>query len=255
MNSYVKIFFNVLSVFLKINLFKTLYFNFKVLPYNQAIKLPVHFYGKVEFANLCGKFIIESEKISFGMIVFGGKHEVVISSNVPTRIYNSGVINFKGYSKFACGINIMVWKHGQLSFGNNFSIGSLSRIICFRSIIFHNNVLISWETQIVDTDFHFIISENTIDDNCGNVEIFDNVWIGSRCAILKKTILPKNSIIGSNSLCTGDYYKKYGDSVLLVGLPAKMIKNNVSYLNHRKKEMELFDYFNKNKNIKINWEI
>lgn len=254
LKGYIKIFFNVLKIMFKINLVKTLYFNFKVLPFKQAIKFPIHFYGKVEFVNLKGNFIINNETLKFGMIIFGGKHEMVISSNVPTRIFNSGTIIFNGHSKFGRGINIMVWKYGNLTFGNNFSIGSLSRIICFRSVTFHKNVLISWEVQIVDTDFHYIISNDVIDDNCGEVEIFDDVWIGSRCSILKKTILPKNSIIGSNSLCSGNYFEKYGDSIILVGLPAKMIKKNVSYLKDKRKEMELFEYFNSNKNQKIQWK-
>lgn len=239
---------------MKINLFKTLYFNFKVLPFKQAIKFPIHFYGKVEFANLKGGFVVDCKEVKFGMIVFGGKHEIVVSSNVPTRIYNSGKIIFNGEAKFARGINIMVRKNGELSIGNNFSIGSLSKIICFRKIIFNENVLISWEVQIFDTDFHFIISEEKIADNCGEVIVSDSVWIGSRCTILKNTILPDNAIVGSDSLCSGNYFSKYGNSILLVGTPAKVLKKNVYYLKNKKKEMELLNYFDLNKNQKIEWK-
>ena len=114
--------------------------------------------------------------------------------------------------------------------------------------------MISWEVQIVDTDFHFIISDDKISDNCGEVLICDDVWIGSRCTILKKTILPKNTIVGSDSLCSGDYLKKHGDSILLAGSPAKMLKKEVSYIKDRKKEMELFNYFNLNKNQQKSWK-
>jgi acetyltransferase-like isoleucine patch superfamily enzyme len=236
---------------MKTNTLKTIYFNFKVLPFTQAIKFPIHIYGKVEFANIRGNFIIASDSIKFGMIVFGGKHEIVISSNIPTRIYNTGKIIFNGEAKFARGINIMVWKNGELIIGNNFSLGSLSRIICFRKIRIGNNVLMSWEVQIVDTDFHFIVLDDIVSDNCGEVLISDNVWIGSRCSVLKKTILPENTIVGSDSLCSGNYLEKYGDSILLVGSPAKMLKKNISYLKDKKKEMELLNYFNLNKNQKI----
>lgn len=249
-----KLLLNVTKTLLKINLFKTVYFNFKTLPFRKALKLPIHFYGKVEFVYLKGAFIIDKEKVNFGMIVFGAKHEVVISSNVPTRIYNSGKITFDGEAMFARGINIMVWDYGELSFGSNFSLGSLSRIICFRKIAFGNNVLISWEVQIVDTDFHFVISNDKIKDNCGEVSIAENVWIGSRSSILKRTILPKNSIVGSDSLCSGNYLEKYGDSILLVGVPAQMIKGNVAYLREKKKEMDLFHYFNSNRNQEKNWQ-
>ena len=218
------------------------------LPVNQAIKLPFHFYGKVELENLEGEIILDVERVNFGMIIFGGKHEVVISSNVSTRIYNTGKIVFKGGAKFARGINLMVWKNGYLQFGKNFSIGSLSRIICFREIIFKNNVLISWESQFFDTDFHFIKYEDIIKDNCGNLLIEDDVWIGSRVTILKNTAIPLNSIVASNALCSGDYGYKYGQALLLAGVPAKVLKTRVSYIMDKKYEMELFDYFNSNKN-------
>jgi acetyltransferase-like isoleucine patch superfamily enzyme len=247
LNRKLKTLINVLKIVLKLNFFKTLYFNLKSLPLKQAIKLPIHFYGKVELANISGEFKIDNDKISFGMIVFGGKHEVVISSNVPTRIYNSGKIVFNGKANFARGINVMVWKYGELSIGDNFSIGSLSKIICFRKISIEKDVLISWEVQIFDTDFHFIVSDEKITDNCGEVLISDSVWIGSRCTILKNTVLPINTIVGSDSLCTGNYLEKYGESILLAGLPAKLIKNNVSYLKDKKKETELFNVFHTDK--------
>ena len=248
----IKTLFNVITILLKINLLKTVYFNFKVLPVRQALKLPIHFYGRVELVNLKGEFTINREKVNFGMIVFGGKHEIVISSNVATRIYNTGKINFDGEALFARGINIMVWHYGKLTFGSNYSIGSLSRIICFRNISFGNDVLISWETQIVDSDFHFIVStENQVSDNSGDVIVNDGVWIGSRATILKTTVLPKNAIVAAQSICSGNYQDKYGDGILVAGIPAKMIKNEVHYLKNKRKETELFHYFSTNQHAQI----
>ena len=245
---------NLAKISFKLNLFKTIYFNFKVLPFNQALRLPFHFYGRTDFVNLSGEFKIMTPDIHFGMIVFGGKHEIVISSNLPTRIFNSGKIEFNGYAKFARGINIMVWDNGNVSFGENLSIGSLCRIISFRNITFGNKVLISWECQFFDTDFHFIQNtEKVIKDNCGDVTIDDGVWIGNRVAILKNTRISKNTIVASNSLCTGDYAKD-GEGILLAGAPAKYIRNNVEYLKDKNQELELFKYFNNYQNTEIIWE-
>ena len=248
------IFWNVIQLAFKSNLWSTIYFNFKVLPFNQAIKFPFHFYGKTDFVNLSGKFEIQTKEIHFGMIVFGGKHEVVVSSNVPTRIYNSGTIICRSNAIFARGINLMVWNDGTLEFGNHFSIGSLSNIICFRKISFGNHVLISWECQFFDTDFHFIVqNENTVKDNCGEVTIEDATWIGARATILKNTILAKKTIVGANSVCSGNYKEKHGEGILIAGVPAKFIKGEVAYLTNKKRELELFDYFSKHQNQEIHW--
>jgi len=70
---------------------------------------------------------------------------------------------------------------------------------------------------------------------------------------LLKTILPKNTIVGSDSLCSRNYFEKYVDSILLVGTPAKMLKKKVSYLKDKKKEMELLNCVNSNKNQQELW--
>ncbi|MBK8600721.1 MAG: acyltransferase [Flavobacterium sp.] len=247
------IFLNVLKLSVKLNLWSTIYFNFKVLPFHQAVKLPFHFFGKTDFADLSGKFIIQAKEVHFGMIVFGGKHEVVISSNVPTRIFNSGIIEFNSNVKFARGINVMVWNNGVLSIGDNFSIGSLSRIICFRKMSFGNDVLIAWECQFFDTDFHFIQEKDqSIKDNCGTVMVEDETWIGARSTILKNTTIPKNSIVGANSICSGNYREKNGEGILLAGIPAKVVKTDVSYIIDKKQEQELFAHFSKNQNQILN---
>jgi acetyltransferase-like isoleucine patch superfamily enzyme len=148
----------------------------------------------------------------------------------------------------------MVWNDGILEFGNHFSLGSLSNIICFRKIRFGNDVLISWECQFFDTDFHFIIqNENTINDNCGEVTIEDATWIGARATILKNTILARKTIVGANSVCSGNYKEKHGEGILIAGVPAKFIKGKVAYLTNKKRELELFDYFFKHQNQEINW--
>ncbi|MBC7607168.1 MAG: hypothetical protein H7199_09480 [Burkholderiales bacterium] len=251
---YIKILAFVCGTVIKLNLFKTLYFNFKELSFMQALKLPVHFYGKTDFVNLTGTFKILTSEIHFGMIVFGGKHEIVVSSNVPTRIYNSGTIEFFGPAVFARGINIMVWDNGLLSIGQNFSIGSLSRLIIFRNMKFGADVLVSWECQFFDTDFHFFLSDQQkIKDNCADVFVDDGVWIGCRVTVLKNTKIAKKSIVAAGSLCSGNYIDKFGEAVLLGGMPAILLKNNVSYLKNKCHETELFDYFAAHPNTEIVW--
>ena len=148
----------------------------------------------------------------------------------------------------------MVWNHGYLSFGDNFSIGSESRIICFREITFKKNVLISWESQFFDTDFDFIINNNIVKDNCGSLLVKNNSWIGSRVTILKNTIIPSNTIVASNAVCSGNYKVKIGEGVILAGVPATVLKSNVSYIDNKKQEMELFNFFNSNRGKGIKWK-
>ena len=57
----------LLNIF-KYNIIHTIHFNFKMLPFKKAIKLPIIFKRKTRFNNLKGQLIINGE-ISRGMII------------------------------------------------------------------------------------------------------------------------------------------------------------------------------------------
>lgn len=73
-----------------------LYFNFKKLPFKQAIKLPFDFYYKVRFKNLKGKIIIKNENIHRGMIKIGGRGSEMFPRN-PVIIYKWNMDNKRYY--------------------------------------------------------------------------------------------------------------------------------------------------------------
>lgn len=250
--SFIRRLIIIFSTLIKINILKSVYFNFKVLPYKQAVKLPFHFYGKTDLDDISGEFVILNSKLYFGMISFGGKHEIAVKSNKPNRIYNKGKIVFNGSGKFGMGNNVVVLENGILTIGYNFAIGSETKIICFRNISLGNNILVSWECQFFDSDFHFIkLKDNLIKDNCGELIIEDNVWVGSKVTLLKNTYLSKSSIIGSNSVCSGNYKEKHGDSILLAGIPAVFLKKDVSYVVDKSIERKLRNHFKINQNIDL----
>ena len=60
---------NNLCLFLRM-LLPSLWFNFKYLPFKQAVKLPILLY-KPTFLELKGSVVIESDSIRFGMIRLG----------------------------------------------------------------------------------------------------------------------------------------------------------------------------------------
>ena len=52
-------------------------------------------------------------------------------------------------------------------------------------------------------------------------------FISNRVTILSKTILPNFCTVASNSLCTKDY-SSLNENSLIGGVPAKLIKSNIS---------------------------
>lgn len=200
--------------------FQTVYFNFKMLPFKQAVLLPIFIYSKVEFRSLNGKIYIKGNVYS-NMIHIGDTSRYVTTSK-PLSIWTiNGTMIFNGKINFYHGTYIYIAENAVLSFGSKGTfVGSDSIIICRDSITIGNTVEITWQNQIYDTSFHYIKNnEGTVSPLTKPIVIHDNVWIGNRSTIGKGTILPAFSIIASNSMTNKDY-SECGERCLFAGVPA-----------------------------------
>ena len=69
---------------------------------------------------------------------------------------------------------------------------------------FGNNVLISWDVLLMDTDYHTITSEDgDILNKDKSIIIGNNVWVGCRSTILKGTTIPSDVVIAACSIVSG----------------------------------------------------
>lgn len=232
------------KLLLRLNILKTIYLNFRVFPWSTAIKIPIYIFGPVKFPNLSGQVSIEG-LIRRGMIQFGCDDENIIATHEPTRIYVSGKLVFRGSCKFAKATQILVWDKGVLEIGDSSWLGSFTKVVVFGSVSIGKNFMSSWECQIFDTDFHFIInkSNKTVADNIKPVTIGERVWLGSRVSVLKGTALPDETIVAASSLCNANYSERYSNSIILGGVPAKLLTENVVYVSDKGFEKHLFSYF------------
>ncbi|MDP4269944.1 MAG: hypothetical protein Q8909_07435 [Bacteroidota bacterium] len=219
MNSILKIFVH--------NWLAILYFNFKVLPIRQAVKLPFDFYYKVRFENIKGKIKIDSPGIHRAMIKIGGRGSEMFSRE-QTIIDIKGNVLFKGITEIGAGCLLRVEEDGNLFFGNKVRIGAKSKIFCENNIVFGDEIDFSWECQIFDTNFHFMkdISSGRLIQKTGTIEIGSYNWFGNRVNVMKGTKTPENMIVASNSLCNKDY-TDLADYSLLAGSPAKCVKTGI----------------------------
>lgn len=211
----------LLKKVLQHNWFAILYFNFKMLPFHQAIKLPFDFYYRVRFENLSGKIKIKNNNLKRGMIKIGGRGSEMFSRN-QTILDIEGEIEFHGISEIGHGVLLKVGKKGKVIFGNEVRIGALTKIYCEESITFNNEIDFSWECQIFDSNFHYMrnLKTNTIDKKTSPIKIGSLNWFGNRVTVMKGTTTPPNTIVASNSLCNKNYSSLPEYSVL-GGIPVK----------------------------------
>ena len=210
----------------KINI-KTLYFNFKYLPFHQAAKLPFFISRHVYLRQLKGKVIIEG-KIWRGMIEIGYENVGIFDNKRSRSVLEFlGTIIFKGGANIGHGSKISVGEEGQLIIGRNFQITAESSIVAHKRISIGDNCLFSWDVLLMDTDFHKIKDiDNKIINPAKEITIGSNVWIGSRCMIIKGTHIPANSIIASNTFLNKSLD---GEGNIFGGSPVKILKSEVTW--------------------------
>lgn len=208
-----------------ISLPKTIWVNFRHLPLNQAIKLPIAIHWKTQIKikgkiNLLGTLNLAKIRIGF--------HTVPICNHdEPTAIYISrnSEVSFVGSAHIGRGSKIVVNPHANLIIGDNFAISACSQIFCHKKVIFGNDIQFSWDCLVMDSDTHEIYDEEGIIKNPPKEIIFgDKVWIGCKCIILKGAVIPSNCVIGASSLVCNS---KLTPNTIIAGSPAKSV-NHIS---------------------------
>lgn len=170
-------------------------------------------------------------------------HNVVLYTNA--KIYPKAIISnnqkdktkiILGANTHICGTLLIFPFGGEIKIGDNCYVGDLSRIWSAEKIEIGNDVLISHNVNIMDTNAHEINdAERTINGReilkhglpkfKGNVKtapikINNNVWINFNSIILKGVTIGEGSIIAAGSVVTKDV-EAY---TMVAGNPARFIK-------------------------------
>jgi len=183
------------------NWFKTIVFNFHYFPFTQAIKLPVLVDYQTSFVNLKGEIVFDCP-LKRGILRLGYLGTGTQDTKYERTKWDvTGTIVLHGEARIGRGTNICVG--GELILGRGFTITGASTIICQHKIQFYDDVLISWDCLLMDTDFHRVLNEEGDVINKDNlVMIGSHVWIGCRSIVLKGAAIPNNCVIAAGSTIT-----------------------------------------------------
>lgn len=221
-------FYHKLKFYYSVNWTKTFYFNFKKFPFSIAKKLPVFFFGKVKFTSIKGEIIIKGT-IKRGMIGFGQHYEMNTLHKGVAEISIKGKMVFNGHVHFGKDCFIYIGENGYCEIGHMSSLGSNGKLICVNKVVLGEYCRIGYESQILDTNFHQMLDTLTGERFPMTSPIFlgNYNYYGNRISIMAKTKTSDYCSIASNSVCNSDY-SKMGINILIGGVPAKLLKNNIS---------------------------
>ena len=107
LKSIIRPFYRFCKIIWRLNIVKTLYINFRKLPFLQAIHIPVYVYGGLQIDSLKGEIII-NHPIKSGMIKIGYDVDGVPYSCLKPRLIIRGKLHFDGYSLIGKGSVITI---------------------------------------------------------------------------------------------------------------------------------------------------
>lgn len=208
---------------------KSLWVCLRLFPFKEAIKFPVLIRYNTKILSLRGEVTFKN----FG----GGKTRLVMGFGgvgVFDKKYQRSMLQLdgtieipEGTTRIGQSSRISVGKNSVLTFGKNFVNTAGMTIICNDHITFGSNVLVSWETMIMDEDWHhlYTIETGELHKKEKPITIGDNVWICCRSTILKGSSVAAGCTISAGAVVNGKYTEP---NSVISGNPAKVIRSGVT---------------------------
>lgn len=170
--------------------------------------------------------------------LWGGKLGVLKFGFVEVGIFDKtyertvlqieGSIRVEGKASIGHGSRVVVGSDGILTLGDHFISTAAMNLICWKDITIGHDVTVSWNTLIMDTDFHEIVNMETgkAYEKTKPIRIGSNVWLCTRSVILKGSVVPNGCIVGAGALVSKQFNN---ENTIIAGNPAKEGKGGVTY--------------------------
>ena len=205
---------------------KTIWCNFRYLPFRQAIRFPIAVHYNTRCKIKRGGVVLNSQALS-PMMIRIGFHTVPIIYQEKTVLDIKGKMVFEGTAHIGRGSHIVVQRDAFLELGNNFAISAASNLYCYKHIKLGDNIQLSWGVLIMDSDAHFVLGEDGRVINENKEIIFGNkIWVGCDSKILKGAFIPDNCVVGANTVVTSSPLEP---NTLITGCPAKSVKRIIGF--------------------------
>lgn len=229
-----------------VGILNTLYFNLRVFPLKLALKFPVILGKNVQFQGLykgCVSFH-PNTKIKFGIVEFGitrfplyatrNKFSLIRINSDSRVILGENII-------FHSGCSLVASMGGVISVGKNSLFNQNVLLYACTRIDIGEHFRCGWESQIIDSDFHYVYDKNnhSIRNNTKGITIGRCCWIANRVKVSKGAVLPETSIVAANSLLKHDYGNLGVKGNLFAGSPAVLKRTGVYRVYNTKLEKQI----------------
>lgn len=204
-----------LSKALKLSIIKTLYYNFKFKMNGIHLLIARNSLVKIQKES---DINISSGRLEFGL-------DFLSRGKTSLKMGKNSLIDINGCASICNGCRITLADGAKLVLGSDVFINENTRITAYKEIHIGNGCWISWDVNIIDTDFHNIIENGLVKPKEAGIFIGNNVWIGAKAMILKGVTVGDGAIIAAGAVVTKDVLP----ACLVGGNPARIIKENIGW--------------------------
>lgn len=229
-----------IKAFCQLRFLYTIWFNYKYLPVKQAQKLPFRFY-KAAYASISkgSKIIVDDDYIKNGGRIHIGLHTLDFEyqcEKTHLNIYN-GILVIHGLLDLRRGCIFDI--KGSAEFGNDIVFGPRCRVRIHNSLTIGSHVRIAHETQIFDSNFHYMENINApgFYPISKPIKIGSHCWIGNRSTFNPGAIIPEYTTVASNSLVNKNF-ETLNPYSIIGGMPAKFLKEGYTRVWDTNREKE-----------------
>lgn len=184
-------------------IFHSIYFNFKMLPFRQALKLPILLI-RPKFFSLRGKIIIDDRICRFGLVKMGGWGCKAYPNTGIKLNLQGGPWTIKGKTWIGSNSYIEIGRRGRLETGCNVVASTSLILFCSRNIVLGDSTRFGWNCKVMDTSFHPLKSLNTGERKAAGapIQIGCFNWFATDCVILPGTTTVDYCVFGYGCILT-----------------------------------------------------
>lgn len=183
-----------------------------------VLRMPVKVYGKLRWS-IDGEIILPKDAHR-GMLMIGSSHEDYTASSGKAQMDIKGKWIVGGDVRIGPDCFIGVFHGASLTIGDGTFIGRDSQIHCSGTVNIGKDVFCG-ETYICDSTEHQLIQDGKEKERHGSVTIGDGTYMGFRTMILKGSVIPPRSVVGSGAVSIKDFSMEK-EKVFIAGVPAEV---------------------------------
>jgi tetrahydrodipicolinate N-acetyltransferase len=159
--------------------------------------------------------------LRIGLFPFGAsthRDEAVV------RIREGASLHSHGVSSIGRGARVVV-DGGELHLGHATYLNSGAKIFCTTGVRIGADCALSWDVQIIDSDFHAFVRDGIAQPSSAPITIGDHVWIGTAAIILKGVTVGHGAVIAAGAVVTRDVPA----GAVVAGSPARVVAEAVTW--------------------------